>query len=152
MQAEVYFHYMPLNRDKVAFIPAPIDVDRFNYNGPKEEIYLAVGENLWHKGADLIKEEFKDRNIVFLGGAHKVPYEDIHKWYHRARYFVHKPRWIDPCPRTVGEALCAGCELILNDRVGWHSYSWWGDKEASIREMRNSPKKFWNLVSKYYES
>lgn len=151
LQAGVYLKYMPLDKDKIDYIPSPIDVDRFSYTGPKEDMYLAVGEDAWHKGTDLVREEFKDRNLVFIGGTNKVPYKDIHKWYHRAKYFVHKPRWVDPCPRTVGEALCAGCELILNDNIGWLSYHWWGDKETSISQMRNSPKKFWDIIGKFYE-
>ena len=150
MQAEVYLKYMPLDQSRIAFIPSPIDVDRFSYDGPKEDFYLAVGADMWVKGTDIIRKEYP--NLVFIGDPHQVAYNQIHTWYHRAKYFVHKPRWIDPCPRTVGEALCARCELILNDNIGWLSYPWWGDREASLNEMRNSPKKFWRLVGEHYDS
>lgn len=153
LQAGVYLKYMPLNRKKIDFIPSPIDVDRFHYKGPKEDIHLAVCANRggWAKGVDIIKKDFP--NLILLGPRHKmVPYDEIHHWFHRAKYFVHTPRWIDPCPRTVGEAFCASCELILNDNIGWLSYPWWGDRKSTYHEMRNSPKKFWGLIANYYDN
>lgn len=145
-QAEVYLKYMPLDKSKIRFVPSPIDVDRFYYNGPKEEFYLAVvvAKGGWAKGLDLMRQNFP--GLIVLGWEHKIPYKDIHTWYHKAKYFVHTPRWIDPCPRTIGEAFCAHCELITNNNIGWYSYDWWGDKNETYSQMRNAPEKFWEII------
>ena len=145
LHRDVYLKNMALDEDKIYLQPSPIDVDKFLYDGVKEDIYLAVGEDNWHKGSDLIKQEYKD--LIFLGGGHKVPYAEIHEWYHKAKYFVHKPRWIEPFGRTVAEAYCANCTLLTNDKIGFLSYAWdYSDRAFILEQLRNAPKRFWKAI------
>jgi glycosyltransferase involved in cell wall biosynthesis len=141
---DVYLKYMSLT--SIHLQPSPINVDRFQYTGPKENIYLAVGEDSWHKGSDLIKREFP--NLVFLGGKNKVPYQEIHKYFNKAKYFVHKPRWIEPFGRTIAEAYCSSCELIVNDNIGFLSYPWdYSDRPFVLDQLRQAPNTFWKTIS-----
>lgn len=147
LHAEVYLKYMPLDEGKIYYQPSPIEVDKFRYEGEKEELYISVGRDAWHKGTDLIKRKFRKKNFVFLGKDNWVPYDEIPDWYKRAKYFVHKPRWIEPFGRTVAEAYCASCVLIVNYKIGFLSYNWdYDDRPFVFDQLVNSPDRFWGKV------
>jgi len=143
----VYLKYMPLDKDKIYCQPSPIEIDKFQYEGEKEELYISVSEDGWHKGSDIVKKKFANRNFVFIGGSNKIPYKELPYWYKRARYFVYKPRWIEPFGRTVAEAYCASCILLVNDKIGFLSYNWdFRDRAFVLNQLTNSPNKFWRRV------
>ena len=145
LHRDVYLKYMDLDKSKIHLQPSPINVDRFWYAGPKEEMYIAVGEDAWHKGSDLIKQEFPA--LKFLGGKNKVPYEEIHRYYRLAKYFVHKPRWIEPFGRAVAEAYCAHCQLLVNNKIGFLSYPWdYKDRDFVFIQLRRAPTQFWDKI------
>jgi glycosyltransferase involved in cell wall biosynthesis len=145
LHRDVYLKYMDLDLSKIHLQPSPIDVSRFEYAGPKEDIYLAVGEDGWHKGTDLIRKEFP--GIKFIGGNNKIPYEQVPGHYKLAKYFVHKPRWIEPFGRAVAEAYCAHCELIVNRNIGFLSYDWdYEDRSFVKTRLKRAPKVFWKAV------
>lgn len=56
-----------------------------------------------------------DRTLTEMTGA---PRSDVLTAMSRARTFVHLPYERDPCPTTVVEAELAGCEIVVNGRVG----------------------------------
>lgn len=145
LHRDVYLKYMNLDLRKTHLQPSPINVDRFKYTGPKKNVYLAVGEDSWHKGTDLLRKEYP--NLTFVGGDFKVPYEKIHTYYKDAKYFIHKPRWMEPFGRTVAEAYCANCQLITNNNIGFLSYDWdYTDREFVQMQLKASPERFWNKV------
>lgn len=147
LHANVYLKYMPLDRDKVHIQPSPINVDRFRCSKDKEDFYLAVGESGWHKGIDLIEKELIGKNFVFIGGENKISYDELPNWYKKAKYFIHKPRWIEPFGRTVAEAYCADCILLVNNKIGFLSYSWdYSDRGFVYDQLKNAPRLFWNRV------
>lgn len=155
LQGKLFFKYMPnLDRSKVFYSPSPIEVDRFLYDlerdGPKEEMYLAVGGNTFIKGTDLIRQEFAGKNLVVLGEDKKIPQSEMPSWYKRAKYFVHKPRVVEGFCRAAAEAYCASCELIVNNKVGFTEYGWdFNDREYVLKQLVDSPKLFWEKVGGY---
>jgi len=151
-QARLYLHYMDLNEDKIFYSPSPVEIEKFEYSGPKEDLYLAVAGsgNEFIKGIDLIRKEYKDKNLLVLGSDKVVPYEKMPSWYKRARYFIAKPRVVEGFCRSAAEAFVAGCILITNGNVGFTEYKWpFDDKNYIIEQLRRSPERFWEKIGEY---
>ena len=150
LQMNFFKNYIDIG--EATALPVPIEVDRFKYDGPKEDFYLAVhADDSYHKGSDIVRQKFP--NITFIGGANKVPYDEIHTYFKRAKYFVHMPRVIEAFCRAVAEAYCASCNLITNDKIGFLSYDWdYEDREFVLNKLSTADKQFWGKVKEvFYE-
>ena len=62
--------------------------------------------------------------------------------------FLFLPRWPEPYGRTTVEAWAAGCELILNERVG--AKEWITDNSETL--ARSGVGMFWDLVTRAFAS
>ena len=138
MQEETYEHAH--DSAKVAIVPPPVNLDWFKDAAlPEDQRQDAIwvgradpGKGLhlscdwaWRTATPL--DIYGDMNIKYLdvrefGGLvtyhGKVPYEVLPGIYGRARIFHFTPVHIEPFARTVVEAWAAGCELIVEGRVG----------------------------------
>jgi hypothetical protein len=75
------------------------------------------------------------------------------KWKYLAshEYFIHVPRFVDPCPGTVIEAILAGCKLIYNDNVGTLSYPFKNRKEW-VEALDAAGTVFWKRVTNSFNN
>jgi len=153
LQGKLFFKYMPgLDKSKVFYSPSPVEINKFEYIGPKEDLYLAVAGsgNEFIKGIDLIREKFAGENLVVLGSDEIIPYEDMPGWFKRAKYFVAEPRVVEGFCRSAAEAYVAGCKLIVNHNVGFTEYKWpFENREYILKQLKDSPKLFWEKVGEY---
>ena len=67
--------------------------------------------------------------------------------YNTHKYYIHLPNTLEPSGTTVGEAHICGCELILNDKIGFTSYDWFWDRKEFKYRCNNADKDFWETVS-----
>jgi len=77
-----------------------------------------------------------------------VPHEKMAEIYNKYTYLIHLPLCIDAYCRMVGEAFLCGCKLILNNRVGAKSFSWFGDYRKMRKYTLNSHYYFWEVLKK----
>jgi hypothetical protein len=116
-----------------------------------DEIYSIMGGDrdgaLWahrpipHKGLDLAAEWALENDVrldVLVGRPRKEVLEAMasHK------YFVLLSHIFDSGPRSVMEAQLLGCELVINDNVGWFNES---PAELASR-LHTADKQFWEVV------
>lgn len=145
----------------------PKDLERFKPL-PKKDYYLYVGDmndykgigNVYQWAIDNPKEEVRcwGRNFArfpFFADNFKyygfLPEKWLAKILGEARYFIHLPNLVDPCPRMIMFAYLAGCTVIGNDNIGLSSYDWpWDDKEKIKEILKKAPKEFWYKVDKFY--
>ncbi|NMH28300.1 glycosyltransferase family 9 protein [Flavobacterium silvaticum] len=84
------------------------------------------------------------QNVFFM---ESVPNEQVLEILGKSKYFFCQPYWPEPSGRLAAEAWLSGCEIIANDRVGTFSYDFYpNDKQRAIREMEETPGKFWDTV------
>lgn len=76
-------------------------------------------------------------NVRHLG---QVPPDEVPALLSRYEKFLFLPREVDPCPRSVFEAWAAGCELVVNERVG--SMYWIREHPD---EVESGAARFWEL-------
>lgn len=123
--------------------PAPLDVDAIPRDIPKEDFVLWAGRNIGHKGRDQARAHVAGLGLELVELT-DVPRATVLEHMGRARWFVHMPQgFVDPCPRTVIEAEIAGCELLLNDRVGRVPVRGAAEVADYIRQV---PGRFWSWV------
>ena len=71
----------------------------------------------------------------------QVQPEDVPDLMARFKRFLLLPRGVDSCGRTVLEASAAGCELVVNERVG---AMWW--LRHRPEEVETGAERFWEVV------
>lgn len=145
----------------VAFCPPPVDLERFkrpqtNLASRSGVIWLGQMTNP-HKGvAEAVawarenqtrvdfygdgwcNQHISGRWAKYLGWA---DYDKVPTLLASYEKFLFLPRWPEPCGRTVIEAWAAGCELIVNDKVGAME---WIVQEPN--ELTNAENRFWRIV------
>lgn len=113
--------------------PGYMDVEEIN-EGVSDLQYGQRHDALWahrpvvHKGLDLAVEWAKENDVVLdvLVGR---PRQQVWRAMAQHQYFVLLSHIFDAGPRAVIEAQLLGCELVLNDNVGWF--------DESIPELRD---------------
>jgi hypothetical protein len=115
-----------------------------------EEIYALGGprkDALWahrpvgHKGLDLAVEWALAKGVqldVLVGR----PREEILEAMAAHKYFVLLSHIFDSGPRAVMEAQLLGCEIVINDEVGWFNES----PEELAARLQRADKEFWEVV------
>lgn len=137
-------------------LPPMIDVTRFFDQRMERDIeYLFVGVISEAKGLNLMRERFRNENIVLVGrcapgvkldfGLHieHVPYEAVPEYMNRAKNLVCLPRWPEPQGRVVAEAALCGCNIIGNDNVGALSF---GTDLSEPAHYANIEANFWKRI------
>jgi glycosyltransferase involved in cell wall biosynthesis len=143
--------YMGL--DDVAFIPPPVNLDRFTDAADHDEerkgaVCVASWRNYGkgaHRAAEWAK---KNGGVDFYGGgplappgAQEVPYELMPKLLAQYQTFVFLPTVIEPFGRLVAEAWAAGCEVVTNNLVGAKHWV-----EQAPAKIQTAPSDFWATV------
>ena len=144
------------------------DLNRWTPKAPKKDYYLYIGDLNEYKGVQNVYKwaESNPTKEVKLWGRNwaKFPFLlNNFKWYGfldedklartlaEAKYFIHLPELIDPCPRMVTFALLSGCTIIGNENIGLATYDWpWKDPERLKAILRKEPTEFWYRVNKFY--
>ena len=107
----------------------------------KEDFALWPHRNIWHKGKDLAVEWAHENgvDIRFMSGR---PRSEVLEVMARARWVVLLSKILDGCPRSIREAQLSGCELVVNELVGY-----WDIPADELRERTlAAPKRFWEIV------
>jgi|GEM_PF-2236274 len=107
-----------------------------------------------HKGlGNAVRWAARNGTVDFYGAGHlrprglnvryhgQVPPEEVPELMARFKRFLLLPRGVDSCGRTVLEAWAAGCELVVNERVG---AMWWLRHRPD--EVETGAKRFWDVV------
>jgi GT2 family glycosyltransferase len=68
------------------------------------------------------------------------------KWLQRAKYVMALPNWIEPTGRSILEGLLCGCELIVNDNVGFLYEPIDFDNYDQLIWLAHSEQRFWNII------
>jgi len=141
------------------FILRPtVDTEKFNNKNQERDIeYIFAGAISEAKGVEKLKEYFKgtDKKLVMIGKniygeelsfaeyTGFIPYEEMPKYFNRAKNFIYLPRWPEPQGRVVVEAALCGCNLITNENVGATSF----DFDISNKEnLSGAVEEFWEYV------
>lgn len=145
------------------------DIDCWYSKEPKKDYYLYIGDLNDYKGVQNVykwAEENPDKQVKLYGRNFArfpflinnfkfygwLPDEKLPETLAEAKYFIHLPSMIDPCPRMITFAYLSGCTIIGNDNIGLSSYDWpWDDKEKIKEILRKAPLEFWYKINKYYK-
>lgn len=73
----------------------------------------------------------------------KAPYGEMPAILGRAKRFVFMPEWPEAFGRTVVEAWAAGCELMLDGRIG---AAWWIREQPERLGLEGPVTEFWEAV------
>jgi len=157
-------HYQKVSKmmgieDKENFILRPtVDTTMFYDRGEERDIdYIFAGAISEAKGVGNLIEYFKgtDKKVVMIGKniyGEKldfaeyigfIPYEEMPKYFNRAKNFIYLPRWPEPQGRVVVEAALCGCNLITNDNIGATSFDF---DIGNQDNLRDSEQEFWNYI------
>jgi len=104
----------------------------------KANFALWAARSVWHKGLDLARE-WADRKGVRLMVMTGRPRSEVLDAMAEARWFVLLSKILDGGPRAVREAQLSGCELVVNENVGY----WDIEPEELRRRTLDAPRRFW---------
>jgi hypothetical protein len=107
----------------------------------KQDFALWAHRPTPHKGLDLAAEWAEEKGVM-LEVMVARPHEEVIRRMRSARWFVLLSHIFDPGPRAIMEAQPCGCEIIVNENVGWFDES---PHELSTR-LQNADKAFWATV------
>ncbi len=79
-------------------------------------------------------------SIEFMG---QVPYGDMPELLGGAKRYIALPEWPEAFGRSVAEAWAAGCELLIEGRVG---AQWWIDNEPERIGFAGPIAEFWDAI------
>ena len=134
------------------FVPKRVEINP-GWMDPQDVVGIELdpGEDrtdaLWahrpveHKGLDLAAE-WARRNDIRLNVLVGRPRAQVLRAMWANRYFVLLSHIFDAGPRAVMEAQLAGCELIINENVGWFDESW----EVLAQRLSTADQHFWDVV------
>jgi len=146
-----------------------LDLDKWYSAEDKEDYYLYIGDMNEYKGIQNLYQYAKDNPEVELKlwgrNFARFPFLiDNFKWYGflpeekmadtlaHAKYFIHLPNLIDPCPRMITFAFLSGCTIVGNENIGTASYDWpWERPEEVKKILRKAPINFWYNINQYYK-
>jgi hypothetical protein len=111
----------------------------------KENIALHAARDDYYKGKENAIQWAQDNGIP-LTIMHREPHLEVRKAMAKSKYFVHLPRSFDAEPGAVIEACLSGCDLVLNQNVGFTSVPFFADREAVSEATANAANKFWELA------
>lgn len=149
----------PLQRERMQMsgecIPPAINLELIRQVGQghklmvgerKGAVWLGMHPNHPGKGVDLALEWASGNGGLDIYGNQApnggVRYEDVPRLLARYKTFVHLPRALEPFGRTVVEAWAAGCELVLNRKVGARYWI-----EENQRGLQTASRDFWRVVT-----
>jgi glycosyltransferase involved in cell wall biosynthesis len=157
-------HYVKVSKmldiqDRPYFILRPtVDTGKFyNMNQERDIEYIFAGAISEAKGVGNLKKYFEntDKKLLMIGKniygeelsfaeyTGFIPYDEMPKYFNRAKNFIYLPRWPEPQGRVVVEAALCGCTLITNENVGATSF----DFDISNKEnLRDAVKEFWDYI------
>lgn len=131
-----------LNRGKIVLNPGTLSMANQCWPGDKEDFALWAHRDIAHKGEDLAHEWAKAKGVN-LQVYKNVSREETIERMRVAKYFILLSHIFDPGPRSVMEAQLCGCDLILNDNVGY-----WDVHPETLRLMlENAASHFWEVVN-----
>jgi glycosyltransferase involved in cell wall biosynthesis len=135
-------------------IPPALDLEVFRQVGQahslmqeerKGAVWVGMHPNHPGKGLDFAIEWARGNGglDIYGNGAPNglVKQEDIPRLLARYRTFVHLPRALEPFGRSVVEAWAAGCELVINRKVGARYWI-----EEKPKALQTAAKDFWAVV------
>ena len=123
-----------------------------------------VGSIYKHKGIDnvLLWARENETAVDFYGSGDPVltaqlefssyanffgPVEDPLFLYGEYRKFIHLPSDVEACGRSVIEAYLSGCEMVVNEKVGFFSYDLdFGERESVLEFLQRAPKQLWDVM------
>lgn len=111
----------------------------------KENIALHAARDDYYKGKELAIQWAEERGIP-ITVMHREPHLEVRKAMAKSKYFVHLPRSFDAEPGAVIEALLSGCQLVVNNHVGFTSVPFWTDRLAVSEATSTAAQKFWELA------
>lgn len=77
-----------------------------------------------------------------------LKYDFVNEIYKQYKYFIHLPNEVEACGRGVMEAYFSGCEMIVNENVGFYSYSYnFKQKQKIIDIINDNFKDFWDQIN-----
>ena len=145
-----------------AIIPPPVDLEKFRaaalpqaerigsvfvgrvdiYKGAQRAIdwALRTGEPLALIGDPMMPFGPLPPFVRLMG---KVPYGDMPGILGQAKRLVFFPEWPEAFGRAVAEAWAAGCELLLDGRIG---AQWWIENEPERLGLDGPVAEFWDAV------
>lgn len=102
---------------------------------------LWAHRDVWHKGLYAARDwaVSNDAHLTVLMNASR---QEVLFEMARHQRFILLSEIFDPCPRAVMEAQLSGCELVVNDRVGWFDEP----KDVLKDRIDNAGREFWRLV------
>jgi len=142
-QRRKHARYLELKKD-VCWV-GPVNIELFlNAGGEKRETrFFGFGPQLEHKGYPMVKKIFPKLRVIEL-----MTRGAVADYMKHSTHYVHLPRWYEPTPCAAIEAYLAGCELIINERLGVFSYPWdWDNKDEIIDRLDASNQSYWPMVA-----
>jgi hypothetical protein len=158
-EAGTHIYCSPIQRERMGgkgeCIPPAINLELIRQVGQghklmvgerKGAIWLGMHPNHPGKGVDLALEWASGNGGLDIYGNQApnggVRYEDVPRLLARYKTFVHLPRALEPFGRAVVEAWAAGCELVLNRKVGARYWI-----EENQRGLQTASRDFWRVVT-----
>ena len=145
-------------------VPSPVDIGLFSrakidreVNGGKNDKAIWLGRMHHNKGVHNAIRYAEEKNIelhmfghgdVGLAGKRymgSLEPEEVPEVLAMYKTFIFLPNEFDACPRTIIEAWAAGCQLVLNDRIG---SSYWINNENNVHDLYLATENFWDIVVK----
>lgn len=128
-----------IRKHKIHLNPGYFPTEYFIDSVDKEPVALWAHRPEAHKGLDLAEEWARDKGIP-LNVMTGRPRHEVLAAMMKSQYFVLLSHIRDPGPRSIMEAQLSGCEIIVNENVGY----WPAD---SVRNtVSTAPERFWERV------
>lgn len=155
---------------KYQLMPPTVEVAQLQITSQKNDVTIPYfGELSFSKGGNALIDyalEHPEKQFEIYGQnklqreipsnvcfKESVPNQEVLAILGRTKYFFCQPYWPEPSGRLAAEAWLSGCEIIANDRVGTFSYDFYpNDKERAIREIEETPDRFWDAISEAISS
>jgi glycosyltransferase involved in cell wall biosynthesis len=135
-----------------------VDTGKFyNMSQLRDIDYIFAGAISEAKGVENLKNYFNgtDKNLLMIGKniygeelsfaeyTGFIPYEEMPKYFNRAKNFIYLPRWPEPQGRVVVEAALCGCNLITNENVGATSFNF---DISDKNNLKDAVTEFWEYL------
>lgn len=121
--------------------PGPMDMSGLSPAREKQDFALWAHRPEAHKGLDLAAAWAKDNNVK-LEVLVSRPRSEVIQQMRIAKYFVLLSHIFDPGPRAIMEAQLCGCELVINDNVGFFDVS----REELQVKLMTAAHDFWEIA------